>query len=71
MRMVSSLVKDKRGMGVSVTTFFVATVPAASLAVSLVNSMANKARDQAWNLGDQAMKKIPGTASLLPGGCIP
>ena len=71
MRMVSSLVKDKRGTGVSMAPFFVATVPAASLAVSLVNCMANKARDLAWNLGDQAMKKISGTASPLTGGCVP
>ena len=71
MRMVSSLVKDKRGMGVSKTAFFVAMVPVASLAVSLLNCIANKARDQAWNLGDQAMKKIPGTASVLIGGCVP
>jgi len=71
MRMVSSLVKDKRGMGVSKTAFFVAMVPVASLVVSLVICMANKARDLAWNLGDQAMKKISGTSSPLTGGCLP
>jgi hypothetical protein len=49
--------KDKRGMGVDMTAFFVATVPVASLAVSLLNCIANKARDQAWNLGDQAIRK--------------
>jgi len=60
MRMGASIMKDKRGTGVGLTTFSFATAPVASLAVSSLNCIANKARDQAWNLGDQAMKKVIG-----------
>jgi hypothetical protein len=60
MRMGASIMKDKRGMGVGKTVLSHATVSVASLAVSSLNCIANKARDQAWNLGDQAMKKVIG-----------
>jgi hypothetical protein len=63
MRMGASLMKDKCGMGVGMTASSFATVHVASLAVSSLNCIANKARDQAWNLGDQAMKKVI-------GGCL-
>jgi hypothetical protein len=58
--MGASLMKDKRGMGAGKTASSFETVPVASLAVSSLNCIANKARDQAWNLGDQAMKKVIG-----------
>jgi hypothetical protein len=61
MRMGASLMKDKRGTGVGMTTHSFATVPVASLAVSSLNCIANKARDQVWKLGDQAMKKVTGS----------
>ncbi len=61
MRMGASLMKDKRGMGVGMTAHSFATVPVASLAVSSLNCIANKARDQVWKLGDQAMQKVTGS----------
>lgn len=69
MRMGSSWKMDKRGMGVVTTAFLVATVPVASDAVSGLNCIANKARDQAWKLGDQAMNKVvSGNTSLTIRG---
>lgn len=58
MRIRSSGKTDKRGMRVVTTAILVATVPVASDAVSGLNCIANKSRDLAWNLGDQAMRKI-------------
>jgi len=56
MRMESSWKKDKLGEGVSMT-FPVAAEPAVRVDMSVLYSVANKARDQAWTLGDQAMRK--------------
>jgi hypothetical protein len=64
MRMVSSL-KDKSRMGFS-------TEPAAMVDLSILNSVANKTRDQAWKIGDQSMKKgaIGEAASGTSRGCF-
>jgi hypothetical protein len=67
--MVSSS-KDMRGMGVT-TAILVAAGRAATVDLSVLNSVANKAKDRAWKLGDQAMRKcIGGDASAINRGCI-
>lgn len=35
----------------------VAAEPVAAVKLSSLNSISNKAKDQAWNIGDQAMRK--------------
>jgi hypothetical protein len=68
--MVSSWKKDNRGMGVT-AAFPVAAEPAVTVDLSVLYSVANKARDQAWKLGDQAMRKaVSGDASAMNRGCF-
>ena len=70
MRMRYSWIKDKRGMGVVTTAFPVAAEPAAMVDLSVLNCIANKARDPAWKIGDQAMKKAAfGITSAMTRGC--
>ncbi len=57
MTMGSSWKKDKRGMTVLRTTVRGAARPAATIDLSVSKSTANKARDNAWRIGDQAMRK--------------
>jgi hypothetical protein len=56
MRMKYSFEKDKRGMDVSTAVLF-ATESGKTIDLSALNSIANKARDQSWKIGDQAMNK--------------
>jgi hypothetical protein len=58
MRMVFSTKEQKRGMGVT-SAVPVATELADAVDLSVLNCIVNKARDQAWKIGDQAMKKTP------------
>jgi hypothetical protein len=67
--MESSWKKDNLGRAVSMA-FPVAAEPAVRVDLSVLYSVANKARDQAWTLGDQAMRKtVCGDASALTRGC--
>ena len=71
MRMGSSWKKDKGGMGVVTTAFPGAIELAAQVDLSVQNSVTNKARDPAWKIGDQAMKK--GTVRItspMTRGCL-
>ena len=56
MRMESSWNQDRLGKGVSIP-YPVTAEPAVRVDMSVLYSVANKARDQAWTLGDQAMRK--------------
>ena len=68
MRMESSWNQDKLGKGVSMP-FPVAAEPAVRVDMSVLYSVANQARDQAWTLGDQAMRKTGcGDISALTRG---
>jgi hypothetical protein len=68
MRMESSWNQDKLGKGVSMP-FPVTAEPAVRVEMSVLYSVANKARDQAWTLGDQAMRKTHcGDISALTRG---
>jgi hypothetical protein len=69
MRMGYSWKKGNRGMGVTFAVR-VSTEPGATVDLSVLNCMANKARDQAWKIGDQAMKKASyGRTSAMTRGC--
>jgi hypothetical protein len=69
MRMESSWKKDNLGRGVSMA-FPVTAEPAVRVDLSVLYCVANKARDQAWTLGDQAMRKTAyGDISALTRGC--
>jgi hypothetical protein len=57
MTMGPSWRKDKCAMGVFRTAVPGAARSAATFALSVSKSTANKARDNAWRIGDQAMKK--------------
>jgi hypothetical protein len=59
MTMGSSWKKDRRGMRANTATVRGAAGSAAKIALSVSNSTANKTRDNAWRMGDQAMKKTP------------
>ncbi len=68
MRMVSSG-KDKSRMGVA-TALIVAKEPTATVDQSVLCQGANKTRDRAWTIGDQAMKKnCYENVSSQSGGC--
>lgn len=56
MRMISSWKKDKRGTDAS-PAIPVAAESAPTIDLSVINCTANKTRDDAWKIGDQAMKK--------------
>jgi hypothetical protein len=65
----SSPKKDKRRKVVSMT-IRIAPVPAAKIDLSSLNCVANKARDKAWKIGDQAMKKaVYGDINTMTRGC--
>ncbi|HEY3420768.1 MAG TPA: hypothetical protein VGK23_09465 [Methanomassiliicoccales archaeon] len=68
MRMGSSWEKDKLRMGVT-TAILSASVPGAEADLSEQNCIANKARDQAWRIGDQAMNKGTLGLSSRSRGC--
>jgi hypothetical protein len=67
MTMGSSWKKDKRGAAVITTTVADAAGSAAKAVLSVSKSTANKARENAWRIGDQAMRK---TASGTIRGCF-
>ena len=46
------------------TTIFVTTEPVLEVAVSVLNSIANKERDHSWAIGDQAMNKVDSGKTL-------
>jgi hypothetical protein len=69
MRMVSSWKKDKRGKGVT-TAFPVAAGIAVKADLSVLHSTMNKTRDQAWKIGDQAMKKAAREDAPANRGCL-
>jgi hypothetical protein len=70
MRMGSSWNKDKLGMDVTAPSPVTAE-PAGEVDLSEQNSIVNKARDQAWRIGDQAMKKAPqGSTYDMFRGCF-
>lgn len=63
--------RDKFGTAVTRTAVPVAPGPATTVALSVFNSIANKARDNAWKIGDQAMKKGAfEIASGITRGCF-
>lgn len=67
MTMGSSWKKDRRGMCVMRTTNPGAAGSAATVVLSVSKSNSNKARDNAWRIGDQAMRKA---ASATIRGCF-
>ena len=71
MRMGKILENDSRWIGVVSTAAVVATSYAKTWALSVSNRTANRSRDNAWTIGDQAMNKTASvTASANARGCF-
>ncbi len=61
---------DNHGMGVG-TVAPVAAKPAALVDMAILNCSANRARDRAWIIGDQAMRKdSTGSLDSRTRGCL-
>ncbi len=70
MRMRYSWKDDKQGKGVSMA-FPVAVEPTMTVDLTVLNCISNKSRDNAWKIGDQAMKKgDTGAGSGITRGCF-
>jgi hypothetical protein len=64
--------RNEVGRGMRVTADIpVSDKPSVAVDLSFLKSMKNEARDRAWMLGDQAMKKAIGEGSYtIYGGCF-
>jgi hypothetical protein len=66
--MGSSSKKDIRGTGIMMAVL-VAAGRAATVDLSVLNSVSNKSKDRSWKIGDQAMKKT-GNTPAMTRGCL-
>lgn len=70
MRIGSLIEKENRGRGVMMASRTEAETSSA-FEISVFFGVLNKARDLAWKIGDQAMKKTSGlNPSISTGGCL-
>jgi hypothetical protein len=70
MKIGSLMKKDNRGLDVITASRAVPETPLA-VEISVFYSVLNKARDQAWKMGDQAMKKaVSRDTHSIKGDCF-